>query len=841
MAAFFLLIVSLPGAAEAGTLVSVGFDAFTAGTRPSGWTFTNCNADSDSYTSVGDYGLAAPSVMMNATSDVITTTTFSNPSRLSFWLKGIGASASTSALLVEENYAASWHTLTDINATIPTTGTTARFILQTGTSQVRFSYTRVAGALALDDVTIYDQKYFLFATIADFGEACDNLGPAHEEAVANLVKSWNPDYIITMGDNNYPDGTAMTMDTNVGQFYSDYIYPYTGSWPSSATKNRFWPTLGNHDWYTNPPTPHYNYFTLPNNERYYEQTDAQNMVHLFALSTDDLETDGNTVGSAQANWLQSALSASTATWKIVFGHHCPYSSSAFYAPGILNMRWPYTSWGADAVISGHAHHYERLSTDGIPYFVNGAGGGDLYLWGTTNPASQVRYNSDWGAQMIEADNTHITFKFLNTAGTEIDSYTLLAPTCSPTPAAPTPTAVAATPTPTAARTPSPSPTAPPTASPTAAPSATPIPPTPTAIPRTPTPVPATPTPIPPTPTVIPIATPTSIVPTPTAARTPSPSPTAPPTASPTAAPSATPIPPTPTAIPRTPTPVPATPTAAIPTPTDAPNTPTPATAPTPERYVLDAADFNGDGADDLGLWRPSNSTFYVYNISSVAYGLAGDIPVTGDYNGDGTADYGIFRPSAGRWWLRNPSGIGSIWYAYFGQNGDIPVPADYNGDFRTDTAIWRPTNQMWAVKDITRFYYGVRDDLPVPGDYNGDGNADAALFRNNGAMSGVWYVHNITRRAWGYGSDAVAPGDYNGDGTAELSVFRGYAATWYILGSAPVSFGQADDIPVVIDYEGDGTQDRVLYRPSEGAWYIYGVTSITYGTAADRPAVGKTD
>jgi hypothetical protein len=347
--------------------------------------------------------------------------------------------------------------------------------------------------------------------------------------------------------------------------------------------------------------------------------------------------------------------------------------------------------------------------------------------------------------------------------------------------------------------------------------------TPTAVIPTPTAVP--PTPVIPTPTAVP-PTPIPATPTPVVVKTP------------------TPVIPTPTAAP--PTPIPATPTAVIPTPTSAPSTPTPATQPTPIRRVFDAADFNGDGADDLGLWRPSDSTFRVYNISTVAYGIANDIPITGDYNGDGTADYGVFRPgtlpgSSCRWWVRGIYSGTPYTNFLFGAAGDIPVPADYDGDFRTDTAVWRPANGYWAVKNQTRFYYGANGDLPVPGDYNGDGLADAALFRNAGAMSGIWYVRNLTKRAWGFGSDAAAPGDYNGDGTTEFSVFRGYAATWYVLGSPSVSMGATGDIPVVIDYEGDGTQDRVLYRPSTGAWYIYGVTTITFGTAADQPAVGGTN
>ncbi|HOO77150.1 MAG TPA: metallophosphoesterase, partial [bacterium] len=296
-----------------------------------------------------------------------------------------------------------------------------------------------------------------FAVIGDYGEACGNLGPEHEEDVADLVKSWDPDFIITLGDNNYPVGSAFTIDSNIGQFYSDYIYPYTGSWFSSATQNRFWPVMGNHDWYTYPPAPYYDYFALPGNERYYDLVDSRNIIRLFALDSDTNEPDGTSAGSTQGIWLQNGLAASTAVWNIVYLHHCPYSSSSSYAPGVAYMRWPFAAWGADAVLAGHAHHYERLSVDGIPYFVNGAGGGDLYSFTTPQPISQVRYNADWGAQWIEAASDHITFRFFNTAGDEIDSYTLYPPppTATPTPSAPPTATPSSTPPPTA----TPSPTA----------------------------------------------------------------------------------------------------------------------------------------------------------------------------------------------------------------------------------------------------------------------------------------------------------------------------------------------------------------------------------------------
>src|SRR5712692_9975418 len=99
-----------------------------------------------------------------------------------------------------------------------------------------------------------------FAVIGDFGAAGSN-----EQAVANLVNSWNPQFIVSVGDNNYEFGGADTIDQNIGQYYSSYIYPYKGTYGSTATTNMFWPVLGNHDWETTGAAPYFGYFTLPGN------------------------------------------------------------------------------------------------------------------------------------------------------------------------------------------------------------------------------------------------------------------------------------------------------------------------------------------------------------------------------------------------------------------------------------------------------------------------------------------------------------------------------------------------------------------------------------------------
>lgn len=261
------------------------------------------------------------------------------------------------------------------------------------------------------------------AVIGDYGDA----GPS-ELAVANLMKGWSPDIIITTGDNNYEDGGADTIDANVGQYFHDYIGNYQGSYGAGSNPNRFFPTLGNHDWKTENAQPYLDYFTLPSDlpggERYYQFTWGP--VHLFALDLDEHEPDGNAANSDQAAWLQCSLVASTAPWQLVYFHHSPYSSG-LHAPTPA-MRWPYGAWGADAVLAGHNHHYERLLVDGLRYFVVGTGGSSLYpVFQPHADHSQFVYDGDYGAMLIEASETSMSFKFFRRTGQLIDSVSMSKP------------------------------------------------------------------------------------------------------------------------------------------------------------------------------------------------------------------------------------------------------------------------------------------------------------------------------------------------------------------------------------------------------------------------------
>ncbi len=257
-----------------------------------------------------------------------------------------------------------------------------------------------------------------FAVIGDFGE-----GNQAEADVAGLVHSWNSDFVITVGDDNYPSGAADTIDAHIGQYYHDFIFPYTGVYGPGAAENRFFPTLGNHDWLPAGAKPYLDYFNLPGNERYYDF--VRGPVHFFALDSDENEPDGVGSKSVQAAWLKRRLAASASPWNIVYFHHTPYSSG-MHGPTTW-MQWPFAAWGAQAVLTGHDHTYERLLVDGIPYFVDGVGGGGIYNFVNILPESQFRYNADYGAMLVTARGTNLLFEFYNRMGKLIDQYEVQKP------------------------------------------------------------------------------------------------------------------------------------------------------------------------------------------------------------------------------------------------------------------------------------------------------------------------------------------------------------------------------------------------------------------------------
>ncbi|TMQ30281.1 MAG: hypothetical protein E6K70_24420, partial [Planctomycetota bacterium] len=275
---------------------------------------------------------------------------------------------------------------------------------------------------ALEDRLTPSGSTVRFAVFGDYGVA-----QQPEQDVANLVHSWNPDFITTTGDNNYstPPLTTALYDTTVGQYYHDFINPYSGAYGAGATTNRFFPSMGEHDWGAlgNNPTGDQGYL---------------NFLQLFILDTDPNEPDGWDRISTQAQWLQGALASSTAPWKVVVMSFPPYSSGLEGSTGDLQL--PFQAWGASAVVSGHDHFYERLIEDNnFPYFVVGTGGAGLEAPPASLIAGSKAQASAWGALKVDASPSQMTFSFVSTAGTVLDTYTMN----YPLPAAPSKLAVAA--------------------------------------------------------------------------------------------------------------------------------------------------------------------------------------------------------------------------------------------------------------------------------------------------------------------------------------------------------------------------------------------------------------
>lgn len=149
-----------------------------------------------------------------------------------------------------------------------------------------------------------------FAVIGDFGDA-----GRPEADVAALIHSWKVDLIVTTGDNNYAYGKARTIDRNIGQYFAEFIHPYKGDYGTGGTENHFILVPGNHDWRVESLQPHYDYFTLPGNERYYDFNWGP--VHFFMLDSDPHEPDGRTLASVQAAWFEEQIASASAPWKLV--------------------------------------------------------------------------------------------------------------------------------------------------------------------------------------------------------------------------------------------------------------------------------------------------------------------------------------------------------------------------------------------------------------------------------------------------------------------------------------------------------------------------------------------
>ncbi|HLA67863.1 MAG TPA: metallophosphoesterase [Acidimicrobiia bacterium] len=299
--------------------------------------------------------------------------------------------------------------------------------------EYRFRATVSDGALATVKVAVATANPAAtgstrIAVIGDYGD-----GSTREGRVASMISDWGPDAIVTVGDNIY---STAGYDRIVGRYYHSFIGAYAGSYGAGSPTGRFFPALGNHDYADGGINDYLSFFTLPGpgvattgtsgNERYYDVRIGD--VAVFVLNSRPQEPNGLTPTTTQGQWLHDALAASDAEWKIVVVHDPPYSS----IPGksALYTRWPYQAWGADLVLSGDAHVYERLRIDGLDYAISGLGINHSTLDNPTIAGSQKFYSADdAGALFITAcsGSMHLEYRALS-AGV-VDNYTIGSGSC----------------------------------------------------------------------------------------------------------------------------------------------------------------------------------------------------------------------------------------------------------------------------------------------------------------------------------------------------------------------------------------------------------------------------
>ena len=266
-----------------------------------------------------------------------------------------------------------------------------------------------------------------FGVLGDFGASGAALA-----GISGMIQGWNPEFIVSTGDNNYGlldsnadsdpvlPGVQNAWEFNVGAYFGPFLRRREdGKFPlQTSPAQRFFPTVGNHDsapdpgdggtiedyldyFHANPDgsprlpidrnalhTPEVSYYAI-----------RRGPVDLFVLDGDVPHRPD--LIAAQKTWLATEATASTARWKVAVFHQPPLTSG--FRSAASWMLWDELHL-VDAILCGHDHFYERLDYFGTPLFITGAGGQFLYSFRNPPDArSLTRYNAHHSAMLITAD------------------------------------------------------------------------------------------------------------------------------------------------------------------------------------------------------------------------------------------------------------------------------------------------------------------------------------------------------------------------------------------------------------------------------------------------------
>jgi Big-like domain-containing protein/invasin-like protein len=243
---------------------------------------------------------------------------------------------------------------------------------------------------------------------------CDRLGDEETATVLDGIAGT----VFTAGDNAYPDGSD-----------SAYVNCYDPTW--GRHRARTMPSTGNHEYDAlgNALPGYADYFGATGGPagKFYYSYDL-GAWHVIVLNSNIAMT----LGSEQELWLKADLAAHPNLCTLAYWHHPLYSSwTDSLTGGQTNskIRPVFTDLynaGADLVINGHRHWYERFapqtpagdldSARGIRELIVGTGGGGFDTPSNIRPLSEVRNGDTWGVIKLYLYSDGYAWKFMPVAG-----------------------------------------------------------------------------------------------------------------------------------------------------------------------------------------------------------------------------------------------------------------------------------------------------------------------------------------------------------------------------------------------------------------------------------------
>lgn len=252
--------------------------------------------------------------------------------------------------------------------------------------------------------------------LAAFGDS--GKGNGAQRRVAAAVERFDPDLVLLLGDIAYPSGK----DKHYGP---KFFEPYAALLPRIP----FLPAVGNHDYGNTREREkglaRYGVYRSVFRRPPYYSFDA-GPVHFVSLDTNRAFGIQAAAGlEEQAAWLAADLAASKQPWKIVFCHVQLYSSPPHGDHALLRrvLEPVLKEGGADLVLQGHSHLYERGENDGVVYATVGTGGAGL----NTGLRKDDWVAASWrrhGFAGVSATGTALTLEFIDSEGAVLDRLEL---------------------------------------------------------------------------------------------------------------------------------------------------------------------------------------------------------------------------------------------------------------------------------------------------------------------------------------------------------------------------------------------------------------------------------